>query len=138
MPKVKKPKAIDGVYDYYELARYLSTKVGFPLHDAFNSVNHFKTWCAAQGVKKKDRSKSSVYAQYKTHPQGEVVRPPFKDFLWWLADTYDIALGHASGVITVFVAQHLKSSDLEEWVQAVLLCLQEKFGDKVELSWEAY
>lgn len=135
MSKTKKPKAIDGVYDYHELAQYLSAKVGFSLYDVFDSNTHFKTWCAAHGVKRKD---PTSYALYKAHPQGEIVRPPFKDFLGWLADFCDITPGHASGVITVFVAMHLKASDLEEWVRAVLLCLQEKFGDEVALSWEAY
>lgn len=83
-------------YDIYEVMDFIDKKYKFNSSDIYHSSIHYSNWCEKQGYTKKskdsegrDRNNSEIwYSQYKEDPEGEVLRPEYKDVIGWFINEY--------------------------------------------------
>ncbi len=118
---------------YREAADWVGNILGRNIDDYEGSHPHFYTWADDQGYGEIDpegetRGSSQIwFAEYKAHPEGEAVCPPYRNFWHWVIQK--CAGGRTNFRLCVSDEEMV---DEEEWVQEILKIFRAEFAEHVE------
>lgn len=145
---MNKPEPNDqGRYNWLDISKYIEHKLDISVHDVAGTHRHFDKWCDQMGhgdldPEGKRRGHSQIwFAEFKKHPEGMAMVPPYQNFWHFIASQEDIH----NGIKTTFNFDDWLSAFGKDaafdakygFVRQIIEFLKSEFGNeiKVRVAW---
>lgn len=119
---IKPKKTRRSAVDYFQAAAFIEDKLGYKLRDTLDSKTHFIKWCKAHKIKP-DGSSQEQWKQYEEAPDGNKLRPEYRDYWHFLGDRCDIHNGGAMWIYRELL------EDSKPWQAEITQAFIDEFGD---------